>query len=99
MSFLSLSFRFLKKKSLKALAMKHLLLSEHSEMEMYQTNVSMSEYKHVSLKNIFISKTNIVYDKNMSGLLNLGVSINCPDHTDFNRNRPNGIDTFSSLKK
>jgi len=49
------------------MAMKHLLLSEHSEKEMYQTSVKLSEYKHVSLNNIFISTTDIVYHKNMSG--------------------------------
>jgi hypothetical protein len=48
------------------MAMKHLLLSEHAEKEMYQTNVKLSEYKQVSLKNIFRT-ANIVYDKNMSG--------------------------------
>jgi hypothetical protein len=63
--------------------MKHLLLSENSEKEMYETSVKLSEYKHVSLKNVFISTTNIVYDKNMSGWFNLGVSINRPVHTDF----------------
>jgi hypothetical protein len=62
--------------------MKH-LLSEHSEKEMYETNVKLFEYKHVSLKNIFISTTNFVYDKNMRGWFNLGVFINRSDHNDF----------------
>ena len=74
---------FVLKKSWKALATKHLLLSEYSETEMYVTNVQLSENKHVSLKSIFINITNIVYDKNMSGWFNLGTSINSPDHTDF----------------